>query len=109
MRFLVDTNLPKALATWIANKGHASDHVLTLGLAQAHDGELRRLAAASGAVIVSKDQDFADRARATSQGPCVLWVRTGNGTTHDLLALLGPLWPAIETRLIAGDRLVEIR
>jgi len=81
MRFLVDTNLPKALASWVVAKGHACDHVLALGLAQAKDGDLWKLAMASGAVIVSKDQDFADRARLTSQGPCVLWVRTGNGTT----------------------------
>jgi hypothetical protein len=29
-------------------------------------------------------------------GPPVLWLRTGNGATRDLLHLLEPIWPTIE-------------
>ena len=42
-------------------------------------------------------------------GPAVVWIRTGNGTTRDLLAFLDPIWPDIEARLDAGDRLIEVR
>lgn len=69
MQFLVDTNLPKAMAVWLAEKGHACDHVLQLGLAQAKDSELWRRAGETGAIIVSKDEDFADLARRTISGP----------------------------------------
>lgn len=109
MRFLVDTNLPKRLAWWIVGKGHQAEHVLHLGLAQAGDEVLWKRAEETGAVIVSKDEDFVDRVRLSASGPAVLWLRTGNGTTTDLLTLLEPLWPAIETRLATNDRLVEVR
>jgi|CXWL01.1.fsa_nt_gi predicted nuclease of predicted toxin-antitoxin system len=109
MRFLIDTNLPKALARWLAAKGHECEHVLALGLAQAKDGDLWKHAASTGASIIGKDQDFADLARASRQESCVVWLRTGNGTTPDLLAFIEPLWPQIETRLMAGERLIEIR
>ncbi|HWA21999.1 MAG TPA: DUF5615 family PIN-like protein [Caulobacterales bacterium] len=105
MRFLIDTNLPKALGSWIAQRGHIAEHVLDLGMAQATDAALWE----TSAVIVSKDEDFADLVRRSEYGPSVLWLRTGNGTTNDLLKLLGPLWLLIEARLASGDRLVEVR
>lgn len=109
MRFLIDANLPKALCVWLAQFGHEAAHVLELSLAQAPDADLWALARDRGAVIVSKDEDFADLARRDPSGPAVVWVRTGNGTTAQLLACLGPAWPTIEGRLSAGDRLIEFR
>lgn len=109
MRFLVDTNLPRALAHRIHSLGHSCEHVLDLGLAQANDREIWQRAAATGAVIVTKDEDFADRVRRTENGPAVVWIRTGNGTNRQLLAYLEPLWPKILMRLDVGDRLVELR
>jgi predicted nuclease of predicted toxin-antitoxin system len=78
-------------------------------LAQSKDRVLWNRADQTKAVIVTKDEDFADLARRFPDGPPVLWLRTGNGTTRDLLHLLEPIWPTIEARLIAGERLVEIR
>lgn len=37
MRFLVDAQLPPALARWLASQGHQADHVGDLGLAAAMD------------------------------------------------------------------------
>jgi predicted nuclease of predicted toxin-antitoxin system len=99
MRFLIDTNLPKALGSWIEEKGHIAEHVLSLGIAQAKDSDLWTRAAGINATIVSKDEDFADMVRRTPNGPCVLWLHTGNGTTNSLLHLLTPLWPAIVARV----------
>jgi predicted nuclease of predicted toxin-antitoxin system len=109
VRFLIDTNLPAALADWIAGKGHVCDHVLRIGMAQAKDVALWRRTEETGETIVSKDEDFADLVRRTATGPSVLWLRTGNGTTRDLLALLDPLWSRIEARLASGERLIEVR
>lgn len=109
MRFLIDTNLPRALAAWIGSKGHACEHVLEIGLAQAEDGGIWRRAASDGAIIVSKDEDFAALVRRTRAGPSVIWVRTGNGTTRQLLEFLEHLWPDVEAKLAAGERLVEVR
>ncbi|MGH6951962.1 MAG: DUF5615 family PIN-like protein [Vitreimonas sp.] len=109
MRFLIDTNLPKSLCRWIASKGHEAEHVLDLGLGQADDADIWVHAEAAGAVIVSKDEDFPDLVRLASSGPSVVWIRTGNGTTRQLLAYLEALWPHVEARLGMGDRLVEVR
>ena len=109
MRFLIDTNLPKALSHWINSKGHSSEHVLDLNLAQAKDNVVWRRAQATDAVIVSKDEDFADLVRRSTEGPQVVWLRTGNGTRRDLLLFLEPLWNVIEARLVTGERLIEVR
>jgi predicted nuclease of predicted toxin-antitoxin system len=109
MRFLIDTNLPSALGSWIADQGHTAEHVLALGIAQAKDSAIWAAASETNAIIVSKDEDFADMVRRTQHGPCVLWLRTGNGTTASLLRLLAPIWPAVEMRLESGERLVEVR
>jgi predicted nuclease of predicted toxin-antitoxin system len=109
VRFLIDTNLPKALGHWINTKGHSSEHVLDLNLAQAKDNALWLRAEATDAVIVSKDEDFADLVRRSTEGPRVVWLRTGNGTRRDLLLFLEPLWSVIEARLADGERLIEVR
>lgn len=109
MRFLVDTNLPRALCSWLGAKGHSCQHVLDLSLAQASDAEIWKVATASDQIIVSKDEDFADLALRTAAGPGVVWLRTGNGTNRQLLDYLNSLWPHIERRLSAGERLVEVR
>ena len=35
MRFLIDAQLPPALARWITEHGHEAEHVLDCGLAEA--------------------------------------------------------------------------
>lgn len=109
VRFLIDTNLPGSLCSWFTAKGHEAEHVLDVSLAQSKDSEIWRYAGETGAVIVSKDEDFAGMARRSERGPTVIWMHTGNGTTPSLLRLLDALWPLIDARLIAGERLIEVR
>ena len=40
MKFLVDNQLPLALAKFLISKGHHATHVLELGLASARDSEI---------------------------------------------------------------------
>lgn len=109
MRFLVDANLPQALCGWLTGKGHEATHVLEIALAQADDPDIWRAASSLNAVVVSKDEDFADLVRSGAQGSAVVWMRTGNGTNRQLFAYLEAVWPLVEERLSFGDRLVEIR
>jgi predicted nuclease of predicted toxin-antitoxin system len=37
VRFPVDAQLPPALARWLAEQGHAAEHVFDLGMAGADD------------------------------------------------------------------------
>jgi hypothetical protein len=61
MRLLVDAQLPPALARWLVEQGHAAEHVHDLGLHAADDRVLWDYAVPVGAVIVTKDEDFALR------------------------------------------------
>ena len=78
MRFLVDTQLPKLLSRRLKEAGHAAEHVLDLNLGQSPDNDLRRYASANDAVIVSKDEDFAQWVISGRSGPKVVWLRVGN-------------------------------
>jgi predicted nuclease of predicted toxin-antitoxin system len=40
MRFLVDAQLPPALARWRAEQGHQAEHVADINLAAASDGTI---------------------------------------------------------------------
>ncbi len=61
MRFLVDAQLPPALARLIAERGHVAEHITDIGPGDAPDRDLWRYALAHQAVIVTKDEDFAAR------------------------------------------------
>lgn len=61
MRFVVDAQLPPALARWLEAKGHAADHVMDLRLMDADDAEVWEHALSASAAIVTKDADFSVR------------------------------------------------
>ncbi len=105
MRFLLDANLP----LWLVQRGHECSHVFETDLTDASDTAIWNFAQRIGAVIISKDQDFADRSRAGRGGPPVLWLRTGNGSVRDLIDVLTSALPVVEARLSAGETLVEVR
>lgn len=51
MKFLVDAQLPPALAAWIVERGHEAQHVAYIGMVSATDEDLWRLALKIGAVV----------------------------------------------------------
>ena len=109
MKFLIDNQLPTELCRWLTRKGHDSSHVLDLGIEQALDREIWLLAEQQDAVLVSKDEDFFHLAGLPDARGRLLWVRLGNCRTPALLAAFENLWPAVEARLEAGERVVELR
>jgi predicted nuclease of predicted toxin-antitoxin system len=50
--FLIDQQLPPALALWLIDSGHAADHVAWLGLERAIDDAIWREAMRLGAALV---------------------------------------------------------
>ena len=108
VRFLIDTQLPMALASRLWDAGHEAEHVLELAMAQSPDNDIWRHAIRCGAVIISKDEDFAEWVLTGRSGPSVVWLRIGNCTNRELLEWLLPLWPAVMEALEHGDRLVEV-
>lgn len=59
MKFLVDAQLPPALAGWRNEAGHEAGHVEDVGLREAEDGAIWTHALKTGTIIVTKDEDFA--------------------------------------------------
>ena len=63
----------------------------------------------SEAIIVTKDEDFAERMARTTSGPVIVWLRIGNSTNRALLEWLEPRWTQVTVLLDAGNRLIEVR
>jgi predicted nuclease of predicted toxin-antitoxin system len=109
VRFLIDTQLPSALARWLREKGHQAEHTLEVNLAQSKDAEVWRYAQEHGAVIMTKDEDFAEWVRRGRPGPAVVWLRIGNSSKRALLLWMETMLPLIIQKLEQKERLVEVR
>jgi predicted nuclease of predicted toxin-antitoxin system len=107
VRFVVDAQLPPALARRLEALGYTAEHVADRGMASASDDVIRDYAARVGAVIVTKDEDFAIR-RLLAEGPAVVWLRLGNSRRAALFARVGAELPAIVAGLERGETLIEI-
>ncbi|MFZ3005896.1 MAG: DUF5615 family PIN-like protein [Phenylobacterium sp.] len=107
MKFLVDAQLPLALAEWLRANGHQADHVAQIGLLSATDQQIWAAALASQSVLVTKDRDFAEWAITREPAPQVLWVRIGNSRNPSLIARLETVWDLVGESLVSGARVVE--
>jgi predicted nuclease of predicted toxin-antitoxin system len=95
VKFLIDANLPPALARWLASEGHEAHHVGDLGLEGMADRAIWQRARDMDACIVTKDEDFVLLQALDRAGPAVVWVRIGNAVRSVLLQRLPELWPAV--------------
>lgn len=109
MRFVVDAQLPPALARLLASHGHQAEHVADIGLLEAGDSSIWRYAMENQAVLVTKDEDFPHRFRQGGSAPVILWLRVGNTSRRALLEWFGRLLPQIETMIQQGESLIEVR
>jgi predicted nuclease of predicted toxin-antitoxin system len=107
VRFVVDAQLPPALARRLETLGHTAEHVADRGMASVPDNVIREYAARVGAVIVTKDEDFAIH-RLLTEGPAVVWLRLGNSRRAALLARVEAELPAIVVALERGETLIEV-
>ena len=74
----------------------------------ANDSDIWRHALDTGAIIVTKDEDFATRAAHTEAAPVIVWLRLGNASNRELRAWLEPRWAGVLQLLEQGHRLVEV-
>jgi len=91
----------------VAN-GHSAEHVFDLKMDQAADVEIWQQATKTGAVIVTKDDDFIILSR-VRPGPSILWITIGNCSKQHLLNKFERSFSVIEKALNAGEILVELR
>jgi predicted nuclease of predicted toxin-antitoxin system len=109
VKFLVDAQLPPALARWIASQRHQAAHVFDLGFHTADDPVIWERARNDEAVIISKDEDFVDHWLLSSQPVSFVWIRKGNCSNSALVAWLEPLWSDAVKRLEQGEKFIELR
>ena len=109
MRFLVEAQLPPALAPWLGQCGVAATPLRNLGLRDSDDGSIWNFAVAGEWVVLTKDEDFVGRCLAQASAPAVVWIRIGNCTIRVLFAWLETVLPEIKARLEAGERVIEVR
>ena len=109
MKFLVDNQLPPALARFISEELRTEAlHVVDVGLRESTDANLWRYASANGFILISKDEDFVTLySKIPSAG--LLWVRLGNCRRPFLLEVFKKQWPRILERFENGERFVELR
>ena len=109
MKFLVDNQLPPALARFISEDLRAEAlHVADAGLRDGTDADIWSYASKNDFVLITKDDDFVTLySRAPSAK--LLWVRIGNCRRARLLEVFERQWQRILVRLEQGERFVELR
>ncbi len=109
MRFLVDAQLPPALARMLSAHGHHAEHVTDIGPADAPDRELWRYAFEHNAVLVTKDEDFPSMLVLGGEAPAIVWIRVGNTRRRALIEWFEPLIDSVVEMIESGNDLVELR
>jgi len=109
VKLIVDAQLPPSLAAALRQAGRDAVAVREIGLREAKDAAIWQYALQNDAAILTKDEDFAERCLCSGNPPVVVWLRIGNATNPALLAWFLPLLPAVELRIQAGDKLIEVR
>ncbi len=100
--FLVDQQLPTALARFLTQRGHDARHIKEYdGGTTMPDSDIARLADTEGRFVVTKDDDFRISHLLGKPPTRLLHVTCGNITTRGLLALLDRQQPALDAALSA--------
>ena len=108
MKFLVDNQLPAALARLLTGQGHEARHVWELGLDETPDVKIWEQVIRDGYIMVSKDEDFFHLANRSNAGR-LIWVRRPNCRKQLLLAAFQQALPTIEDALEAGQRIIQLK
>ena len=88
MKFLVDAQLPKAVALFLRERGFDAIHTLDLPKKNLTDDlEINRVSLAEQRIVISKDSDFYDTYSAKQEPYKLLYLTTGNISTRDLINL----------------------
>lgn len=88
MKWIVDAQLPPALARYIAAKGEDAIHVVDLEMMAASDSQIWALAIEEKRIIVTKDEDFQIRASVSDTTPQIVWVRISHWRSRINIASL---------------------
>jgi predicted nuclease of predicted toxin-antitoxin system len=88
MKLLCDENLSPKLPALLEARYPGSAHVRDCDLKGSSDDAIWEYARANNFTILSKDSDFYQRSLLFGPPPKLIWLRIGNCTRDDVLALL---------------------
>ena len=88
MKLLLDQHLSRKLTLKLEPVFPGTTHVLDCGLEHADDDAVWGAAKMGGFAITSKDDDFQVMSFARGHPPKVIWLRSGNGPTREVLEIL---------------------
>lgn len=119
MKLLVDQNLPRSLATRLAEDGHDAVHTSDVSLERATDPEIFDVCVAEGRVLVTDDKKLTKfLAASNATAPSVVIVRGFGGPFNEvaetLVANLGLVAETIDNRgeavfSVAPDRPTRVQ
>jgi predicted nuclease of predicted toxin-antitoxin system len=105
----LDAHLAPGVCAWLASEfGLEARPLGQLGLRDADDSAIFEAAGAAGAVIMSKDADFADLVTRLGPPPAVLWLTCGNTTNAGLREFLGKTLGEALQLIQGGEPLVRL-
>lgn len=104
----MDTNLPPALARWLAARGHQADPAADVLGPQADDRAIWTRAVETGAIVITKDSDYLGLASRVG-GARVVLVRCGNLKLAPFRDWFDARVQAMEQLLAMGETVVELR
>ncbi|MFT3875347.1 MAG: DUF5615 family PIN-like protein [Propioniciclava sp.] len=95
--FLVDQQLPYALAHHLVSRGHDAKHVKDYpGGTTLPDAQIANIADAEQRIVVTKDEDFRVSHLLSGRPARLLHITCGNISTRDLLALVDEHYASIQ-------------
>ena len=95
MKLLFDQNLSRHLVGRLQGTFPGSTHVTSIDLDTATDEEIWRYAGEHDFIVISKDSDFRQLAFLHGPPPKVVWLRVGNASSDDILAVIVEHAPVI--------------
>jgi predicted nuclease of predicted toxin-antitoxin system len=105
MNYIIDEQLPRRLALWLASKPLCSScHALDLDAKG--DEDIIAAAAERSAIVVTKDADFV--ARGARHRVQIVWLRYGNCSNDTLLDRFGHQYDIVAAMLAEGEPLIEL-
>jgi predicted nuclease of predicted toxin-antitoxin system len=103
MRFIVDAQLPRDLASFLKTHGHEAVHTAELPEKnRTPDEKIRRLADAEDRIVVSKDDDFVTSHLLRGIPKRVLLISTGNISNPELIQIMQDNFDSLEKALDEG-------
>ncbi|MEN9894967.1 MAG: hypothetical protein RIR97_819 [Pseudomonadota bacterium] len=85
IQFLIDAQLPSALAKRLQLNGFNAVHVTDIGMGTASDSEIWQYSLTKDYILITKDEDFAQRKILANKSPRIVWVRIKNTRKQALL------------------------